>query len=191
MGAVCLLGFTILFPETCRNVVGNGSKSPQKWNKPLLSFFCPSNQERRATVPGLSRIPNPFKCIVIMKSRENSLILASNALFYMNYSSMQAALAPLVIEYYDLSSLDSGLCYIAYGVATVLSSFAVGMSAAVPGLHTLLILANGRILVQARCWTLITDSPQDKWASELIECPETTSSSSQSRKLVCEAFGIS
>jgi len=38
-GAVMLLVYLLFMPETCRNVVGNGSLQPQSWNKPLVAYI--------------------------------------------------------------------------------------------------------------------------------------------------------
>lgn len=137
LGAFCLICFALTFPETCRNVVGDGAGKPQSWNRPVVPFnmaYSSSSsqnanedqveQQTQQRTP--KRTANPFKCLKILWNVENALILASNALFYMNYSCIQAALAPLVMDYYRLNSLDAGLCYLAYGIATVLSSYAVG-----------------------------------------------------------------
>ena len=36
---VMLMVFVVVIPETCRNIVGNGSVPPQKWNLPLIAYL--------------------------------------------------------------------------------------------------------------------------------------------------------
>lgn len=54
------------------------------------------------------------------------LILATNATFYLLYSCIQAALAPVVMLHYGLDSFEAGLCYLPYGTATIAYSYLVG-----------------------------------------------------------------
>lgn len=118
----------LFFPETCRNVVGNGSKLGGPLNRPLVQIR--PNQERtqegKGLIPKLQRIPNPFGCLKLIFRAEDALVLAANATFYTNYSCIQASLAHLVMDQYGLSGFNAGLCYLAYGVATLASSYAVG-----------------------------------------------------------------
>jgi MFS family permease len=43
-GGVMLLVYVLFIPETCRNVVGNGSVSPQSWNRPLIGYLISKRQ---------------------------------------------------------------------------------------------------------------------------------------------------
>ncbi len=127
LGGACLLGFATLFPETCRNVVGNGGIQPGRMGRPIVPVLVPRVEREPPATRAKTRIPNPFTCYRIVFNKLDSLILASNATFYMSYSCIQASVAPLVMSSYSLNSLQAGLCYLTYGVATVASSYAVGM----------------------------------------------------------------
>lgn len=128
LGGLCLLPFILFFPETGRNVVGNGSVQAKGINKPLFMMDLGQECESKGVGgPRLQRIPNPFRCLRFIVRREDSLVLASNAVFNMNYSCIQASLAHLMMSHYQLSGFQSGLCYLAYGIATLTSSYAVGM----------------------------------------------------------------
>ncbi|KAI0156466.1 putative major facilitator superfamily transporter [Xylariaceae sp. FL1272] len=128
LGGLCLIVFLVLFPETCRNVVGNGSLRAAAINRPLLAWNTPgaSPLVEGLTVPKMRKIPNPFRCLRLIGHKEDALVLASNATFYTNYSCIQASLAHLVMDQYELSGFEAGLTYLAYGVATLASSYAVG-----------------------------------------------------------------
>ena len=39
LAGVLIIPLVLSFPETCRNVVGNGSKPPQRWNRDLLTVI--------------------------------------------------------------------------------------------------------------------------------------------------------
>lgn len=131
LGGVCLASFALLFPETCRSVVGNGSHAGGRLNEPLFSMLAPRNRRPPPANSKLGhtlrKIPNPLKCLRIVARRHDALLLTSNALFYVTYSCLQASLAPLMMQYYGLNALEAGLCYLSYGLATMTSSFLIGM----------------------------------------------------------------
>lgn len=136
MGGACLLPFVLLFPETCRNVVGNGSFAGGRLNEPLVRVLSPPREDKSGQPAGLhekelthtlQRIPNPFKCLRILGHRHDALLLASNSLFYLTYSCVQASLATLVMQHYGLNALQAGLCYLPYGIASIMASYLVGM----------------------------------------------------------------
>lgn len=110
--------------------MGNGVNPTGRLTTPVLGWLKPKTDANKSPKLGakLRSIPNPFKCLVLVLKKEESLIMASNGLFYMNYSVLQAALATLLMDAYALNSLKSGLCYLPYGIATVISSYLVGMS---------------------------------------------------------------
>ncbi|KAI0015391.1 putative major facilitator superfamily transporter [Xylariomycetidae sp. FL0641] len=128
VGGICLFCFVLWFPETCRHVVGNGSIRAVGVNRPVLSINAPQAAKRKnnSASPKLRTIPNPLRCLRLIFRKEDALVLASNATFYTNYSCIQASLANLVMQKYQLNGFEAGLCYLAYGIATLASSFAVG-----------------------------------------------------------------
>lgn len=136
MGGTCLIPFVFFFPETCPNVVGNGSFAGGRLNEPLVRVLSPPREDKPGQPAGLhekelthtlQRIPNPFKCLRILGHRHDALLLASNSLFYLTYSCVQASLATLVMQHYGLNALQAGLCYLPYGIASIMASYLVGM----------------------------------------------------------------
>lgn len=131
LGGGCLVPFILFFPETCRSVVGNGNYTAGRLNEPLVPALRPKNRsappENMKLNHAFRRIPNPLKCLRIIIRRHDALLLMSNALFYITYSCLQASLAPLMMQYYGLNALEAGLCYLSYGLATITSSFLVGI----------------------------------------------------------------
>jgi len=121
----------IFLPETCRNVIGNGSLGGRTIHRPIIPLLSPQESMvdaggHRTLGGGLKSIPNPLKCLKILRRRNDSLILASNSVFYIAYSCMQAALAPLLMSRYGLDAFEAGLCFLPYGFATIIFSYAVG-----------------------------------------------------------------
>ncbi|KAL8785849.1 MAG: hypothetical protein Q9195_008473 [Heterodermia aff. obscurata] len=129
LSGICLLLILLLLPETARNIVGNGSVFPCGIHRAQISILQSKEQhkahkaERRDTA---LRLPNPLSCLRIICHKNTSFVLVSNAIFYMNYSCMQASLAPLLMRIYGLNALQVGLTYLPYGVGCGLASYAAG-----------------------------------------------------------------
>lgn len=131
LSGLCLLLILALLPETARNIVGNGSIRTYGIHKPLISSL---RQEKHGMLreptrrPISFRLPNPLSCLRIIFHRDTALVLFPNAVFYMNYSCMQASLSPLLMDIYGLNALQVGLTYLPYGVGCGLASYAAGTS---------------------------------------------------------------
>lgn len=72
------------------------------------------------------RVPNPFKCLRMIFHKNTALVLSSNAIFYMKYSCVQASLSPLLMKIYGLNTLQAGLTYLAFGIASAVASYGAG-----------------------------------------------------------------
>ncbi|TLD26569.1 hypothetical protein PspLS_05200 [Pyricularia sp. CBS 133598] len=131
LGGLVFVLFALFFPETCRNVVGNGSIPANGMNKPLFNIATPKIGHHISDIaqpggPKWKRMPNPFACLRVIFRKNAGLILTANATFYLLYSCIQAALAPVVMSHYGLDSFEAGLCYLPYGIATIASSYLIG-----------------------------------------------------------------
>ncbi|KAJ9658236.1 hypothetical protein H2198_003809 [Neophaeococcomyces mojaviensis] len=123
-GFVLLLLFVFLY-ETARNVVGDGSIPATGLNRSLyqtLRYGRKTSHENRARFV----IPSIISCLKLIFHKNVFPVLLSNAIFYMMFAVVQATLAPLVQQHYDLSSFQAGLCYLGYGVAGAIASVTVG-----------------------------------------------------------------
>lgn len=94
LGGVFVILLLILFPETCRKVVGNGSIPPPKWSRSYLNYH---NEKKRGNVGeaidfskrdelakqrGL-KIPNPIMATLVMVAElESGLLLLCMGLLY-------------------------------------------------------------------------------------------------------------
>jgi multidrug resistance protein len=133
--SACLSGLVFLLlvvflPETNRQLVGNGNKKPTGLNVSLSEQLQRSKHSRYENGPLMQRpifrVPNPLTSLVLIFHRDAAIILATNAVFYMKYSCVQASLASLFQNIYGLSVLQSGLCYLSFGFATAIASWGVG-----------------------------------------------------------------
>jgi predicted MFS family arabinose efflux permease len=134
LSGIVWIMFLVAFPETCRIIVGNGSQSPRGINANLLTLLLRRKSTRtiKAPRPKLHHIPNPFPCLLIVFHKDTALILAVNAIFYVNYICLQASLSPLLTDIYSLSGTNVGLCYLSYGIACALATYGTGLSNPLP-----------------------------------------------------------
>jgi energy-coupling factor transporter transmembrane protein EcfT len=128
LSGVVWIIFLVAFPETCRNIVGNGNQTPRGINKNVLSLLSKPKSRNASKAPRikLHHIPNPFPCLLIIFHKDTALILAINALFYVSYICLQASLSLLLATIYSLSGTNVGLCYLSYGIACALATYGTG-----------------------------------------------------------------
>lgn len=135
---VLLVLLLLAFPETGRNVVGNGSIAPQRWNRDLLSILrarrtlpraqastdgnkSQSSSQRKDSKRRI-RMPNPLATLKILKEKDVGLLLLYNCLVYASYFSVTSSLPYLFAQKYGFNDLQIGLSYLPYGVGALLAS---------------------------------------------------------------------
>ncbi|KAF5022251.1 hypothetical protein F66182_5690 [Fusarium sp. NRRL 66182] len=113
---VWLVPFILSTPETCRNVVGNGSVAPQRWNRSLLDLYRHREDVTSQNVPKRElKCPNPLKTLYIVFEKEMAIILLVSATIYIGFILTAATLSTLFKEIYGYNDLQVGLCYLPYG----------------------------------------------------------------------------
>lgn len=129
---VYMVPFCISFPETGRNVVGNGSISPQGWNMSVLNYLqsrqehngselsaTTSVQEKKAAQAELARQrklrwPNPMRTLHIIAEKDVSIILVYNSLVLAAFYDITASLPSLFAEIYGFNNLQIGTCLVSF-----------------------------------------------------------------------------
>jgi multidrug resistance protein len=125
----------VLFPETSRKIVKNGSILPPRWNRPLLSLvrtYPKHVTEKVQDAEDVScrhreiSIPNPLPALRIILYQDASLVLWISAVHYMAYYCLQATMPTVFSTLYELTDLQIGLTYLAIGVGVALGGFING-----------------------------------------------------------------
>ena len=95
-----LLVFTFFFPETCRNVVGNGSIPAKGVNQSILGYLQERRHRREMLEAGEEHIitseeqdirkrkpsfPSPLKTLGIVAQKESGIILLYSGLFFTGF----------------------------------------------------------------------------------------------------------
>lgn len=123
----------LMFPETARNIVDDGSRPTHGMNKPISSFLQPRSVDNTTHIselddgqPARKAVINPIASLKLIRNPATALILLVYGVGYATYSCLQASLSTLFLEIYGISGIASGLIYIPFGVACALSAFGTG-----------------------------------------------------------------
>ncbi|KAJ4330393.1 hypothetical protein N0V87_010027 [Didymella glomerata] len=135
---VLLVVFAFLFPETCRNVVGNGSIPARGINQSVISWYQQRKLAKQSALaeddhdtadprPAKAKISlNPLATFKILCEKESGIILLYNGFFFTGMMMTTTSIPTLFKEAYGLNELDVGLCYIANGIGSLVSSLTMG-----------------------------------------------------------------
>ncbi|KAF2113391.1 major facilitator superfamily domain-containing protein [Lophiotrema nucula] len=145
MAGVYIIPFVIAFPETGRNVVGNGSVPPQGWNMSLLNYLelrrsrrsqneltqATSRESSRAAQVDLAkkrklRFPNPLGTLRVISQKDTGLLLLYNSLVYTAFYDVIASAPYLFAEIYGFNDLQIGLAFIPFGVGALAAPLMAG-----------------------------------------------------------------
>lgn len=131
-----LVLFVLLFPETCRAVVGNGSIPAKGVNRSIFSYMQERKNRANPTVVGQVateptekrkfQFPNPLQTLRILVEKESCIILLYSGLFFTGMMVASISIPDLFKNAYDLDELKIGLCYIALGTGCLISSLTMG-----------------------------------------------------------------
>ncbi|OCL11386.1 MFS general substrate transporter [Glonium stellatum] len=143
--AIYLIPFLVFFPETGRNVVGNGIIPPQGWNMSLLNYLevrkaaktdntltrATSRDENRAAQAELAkkrklRFPNPLGTLHVILEKDVGLLLFYNSLVYTAFYDVIASSPYLMQETYGFNDLQIGLTFIPFGIGGLCAPITCG-----------------------------------------------------------------
>jgi multidrug resistance protein len=128
LGGAFLLVLFLVFPETARSVVGDGSVPALGINKaPLFFFFFSSHRPPIAQESAISarnskpqgrsfRLPNPFRSLRIVFYKDAGLVLWMSAIYYTAYYCVQASIPNLFLDIYGFNELEIGVSYLSIGL---------------------------------------------------------------------------
>ncbi|KAJ2993393.1 hypothetical protein NUW58_g1855 [Xylaria curta] len=138
-GGINLSILLILFPETCRRIVGDGSILPGKVNQTLLQLLQnrrkdQSHQAVTNTILGLDT-ENPkagfgwarfLSALTLLFEKELFLISAYGGLLFAGLYAVGTAAPSLFAKYYGYSGLTIGLLYLPLAAGSIIAVVLVG-----------------------------------------------------------------
>ena len=133
VGVVSILVVLFFLPETLRSLVGNGSiianPTPQQWIKRKISRSKVQNQSTEnapKTVSHYRQLPNFIRPFMVLRYPDVILVLTINGCYYAILFVYMTTTPTHCQAIYGLNTLEVGLCYIPYGIGSVVGSFIAG-----------------------------------------------------------------
>ena len=133
------LPLLLFYPETCRNVVGDGSIPPPSWNRSYLNYRDERARAQAGTPPdelyalrdALAekrhiKIPNPLTTLKLLFRLPTGLILLCNGILFAGYYFVTSSVPSQFQDIYGVNDLQVGLIFIAPGLGTPLGALANG-----------------------------------------------------------------
>ncbi|KAK8090612.1 hypothetical protein PG994_000117 [Apiospora phragmitis] len=150
-GAFVVL-YVLFMPETCRNIVGDGSLRPHKAYRPLWQLGKEALQNRRRnrrvkqdpsdnnndlalhqTVSRAStkhtlrvRKLNPFKSLAILADKEMFLLLMYSSILFAGFYAVATALPSQLAADYGFDDLKVGLMFLPLGGGSIFAAVVLG-----------------------------------------------------------------
>ncbi|PLB44838.1 MFS general substrate transporter [Aspergillus steynii IBT 23096] len=137
-----LLPLLFFFPETARNVVGDGSSPAQSWNRPFIHYFYRNKATKNASTSSSSldrsgnkeppkrshkiALPNPLKPFKVVFHLNSIIVLLVTGVILGSTMTILASITEIYTAEYNLDTLQIGLCYLTTGTGSILSSFVTG-----------------------------------------------------------------
>ena len=133
--------FAITFPETGRNIVGDGSVRPHGWNMSLLNYLQARKAAKTAKGDGTQnthesreqigphrklRIPNPLHSLYLFLEKDVALLLFYSSIVCCASYDIMASLPHLLEQIYGYNALDIGLCFLPFGAGCCIAPHLTG-----------------------------------------------------------------
>ncbi|GMG39893.1 unnamed protein product [Ambrosiozyma monospora] len=118
-----------LLPETRRTIVGNLSIVPKNWlsRAPVLVLLKKRLVNDKSTLmPKTSGNFNPFASLLLLGNPEVPLSLLPCSLVFATWTIAMATLSTSFIQDYGYSTLKTGLCFFAPGIACIIGTLSGG-----------------------------------------------------------------
>lgn len=137
LAAVFFIPLILFFPETCRNIVGDGSIPPPKWNRSLLNHYNEKKRQKQGQMPDYAerdalaakrriRFPNPLATLVVAAEKEAACILFFAGLVYAGFYAVISAMPSQLREIYGYDDLTIGLMYLPIAGGSLVAAFTFG-----------------------------------------------------------------
>ncbi|KAL8647091.1 MAG: hypothetical protein Q9226_006579 [Calogaya cf. arnoldii] len=137
-GATLFVAIILFLPETCHNVVGNGSIPPPSTIYLTLKGWLNLRRgregymavhEEMSTAPATTRplrFPNPLESLRILANRGAFLLMCFVGVVFAIHYLILSTIPSYYGRVYGLSEISLSLAYLPYGLGSLLSAFTTG-----------------------------------------------------------------
>ncbi|KAM0315048.1 hypothetical protein ACHAO8_004154 [Botrytis cinerea] len=127
----------LFMPETCREIVGDGSIPPPKWSRSLTSIRKERKVLKQGITPDYSkrdelaaarklRFPNPLATLRIVAEKEAALLLFYAGIVYAGFYAVISGMPSQFHDIYGYDDLRVGLMYLPISGGCFLAAFTQG-----------------------------------------------------------------
>ncbi|KAL6715294.1 hypothetical protein ACLMJK_007559 [Lecanora helva] len=141
--ATVFIPMLLFYPETCRNVVGNGSIPPPRWNRSCLNYYrnvkarhigdysgdenqSHPTKRRHSSSSNRLRVLNPLATLRILFELPTGLVLLCNGILFAGYYFVTSSVPSQFRDIYGVNDLQMGLIFIAPGFGTPMGAWLNG-----------------------------------------------------------------
>ncbi|CAD0086413.1 unnamed protein product [Aureobasidium vineae] len=136
-GGVFFVPLFLFFPETCRDVVGDGSIPAPKLNWNLTDKIRHENRAKAGLHVDEQkqedlrekyrlRFPNPLSTLVVLTDLESALILIASGLTLSCFYAVSTGASTAFRSVYGFDDMQVALMFIPFGVGGIISAFTTG-----------------------------------------------------------------
>ncbi|THY72883.1 citrate synthase, partial [Aureobasidium pullulans] len=136
-GGVFFIPLFLFFPETCRNVVGDGSIPAPKLNWNITDNIRHANREKAGLKVDEKKqeelrknyrltFPNPLSTLVVLTDLESALILIASGLTLACFYAVSTGASTAFRSVYGFDDMQVALMFIPFGVGGIVSAFTTG-----------------------------------------------------------------
>lgn len=144
LGGVVAIILGMFMPETCRNIVDDGSVVPRNFYRPWWTVIKEKLALRKAAkannfemgdieqkpkpekTPIKIRGVNPLRAFLLMLEPEMFLLLLYSSLIFAGFSAMSTALPTMLAKLYGFDEMMTGAMYTPMGVGSLVAAIVMG-----------------------------------------------------------------
>jgi len=137
LAVVYFIPLLLFFPETGRNIVGDGTIPPPAWNRSLMNVINEKKRMKQGITPDYAkrdelakkrhiRFPNPLATLIVATEKEAALVLGFAGIVYAGFYAVISGMPSQLNDIYGYDDLKIGLMYLPIAGGSLLAAFTQG-----------------------------------------------------------------
>ncbi|KAJ4260415.1 hypothetical protein NW762_007154 [Fusarium torreyae] len=140
LAGVTFVLILVFYPETCRQIVGDGSIAPPAIYRSIWQVLKSRRRRTESDKDGLSRQvstastskkfkfkpPNVLESILMLFEKETGLLLGFSAVCFAGFYCVATAMPTLFAKNYGFNEVENGLMFLPLAAGSVIAAFIVG-----------------------------------------------------------------
>ncbi|KAM0219362.1 hypothetical protein ACHAPA_008136 [Fusarium lateritium] len=136
---VAMALIVLFYPETCRQIVGDGSLTPPLMYRSVWQILKSRRTRTKSDKTGLSRqvsaastvkfkfkAPNVLESVLMLFEKETGLLLGFTSICFSGFYCVATAMPTLFADIYGFNEVENGLMFLPLAAGSVIAAFIVG-----------------------------------------------------------------